>query len=363
MASNSLEPLLRTLTESLETAKDSLREEAQLKPPHNGISLLDTKNELFLSYLQNLVFLVLLKIRQGRSAVDGSSEDGSINQDVQDKVVKTLVELRVYLERGVKPLESRLRYQIDKVVRAAEDDSRKAKVKGTKAKGSSATTTKVDQDSAESSGSDGSEEIDRLAYRPNPSAFKRLGDAASKDSKVADGPSGVYRPPRISATTMPDDRPSRADRSARPQKSATLEEFVASELSTAPVAEPSIGTTIRQGGRRSATDRERRDAQERQAYEESHFVRLPKESKAEQRKKGGRTRNDGWGGEEWHDLGRGADRVVGALGRSRSGGSGDRVRQALERSRKRDRELGHSGSGRGARMGEAFERSKRRKMR
>ena len=63
-----LPALLNTLTDSLATATDSLSSTANLAPPSDGISLLDTKNELLLSYLHNLVFLIILKLRHHSSS-------------------------------------------------------------------------------------------------------------------------------------------------------------------------------------------------------------------------------------------------------------------------------------------------------
>src|SRR2546421_1049056 len=109
--------LLSVLTSSLESAILSVPDSTAILPPKNGISLLDTKNELLLSYLQNLVFLVLIKLRNGSlSQKPGTQEDGvngnRIGNSLGAETVKKLVELRVYLEKGVRPLEGRLKYQI-----------------------------------------------------------------------------------------------------------------------------------------------------------------------------------------------------------------------------------------------------------
>ncbi|KAJ5029510.1 hypothetical protein PSV08DRAFT_257475, partial [Bipolaris maydis] len=63
---NSLESLLATLTTSIQSATEALPND-DIVPPKEGISLLDVKNELLLSYLQNLVFLILLKLRSQKS--------------------------------------------------------------------------------------------------------------------------------------------------------------------------------------------------------------------------------------------------------------------------------------------------------
>jgi len=332
IADTSLSSLLATLTSALDSASKTVPSEETALPPKDGISLLDVKNELLLSYLQHLVFLILLKIRKLRSNTD-IQEHGN---DLRDDAVKKLVALRVYLEKGVRPLESKLKYQIDKVVRAADDAAHSAEQKPERRVKSTAASVRKHAESEGSdagSGSEGSEsgnsdaEIDDLAYRPNPAAFVRpqaQRNVSTKDTAPADG---IYRPPRITPTALPTTR-GREERERRPEKSATMDEYIATELSTAPVAEPSIGSTIVSGGRRMKSQKEREDEVERQTYEESNFVRLPKESKADKAKKGGR-KEGGFGGEEWRNLGAGLDRI------DRITQSKGNKKSALDNSRKR----------------------------
>src|ERR1700733_5661137 len=109
VADNSVLALVSTLVDSLTSATTSLPSDHDLvQPPTDGISLLDTKNALLLSYIHNLVFLIILKLRQ-------TAEEGRDTiMPLDAAVVKKLVELRVYMERGVRPLEGRLKYQIEK---------------------------------------------------------------------------------------------------------------------------------------------------------------------------------------------------------------------------------------------------------
>lgn len=375
MTVTTLNSLLLTLTDSLKSAAPSLPDRSAIAPPADGISLLDTKNELLLSYLQNLVFLIILKLKDvptsGNNGTTVHKEAGGI----RDEVVKKLVELRVYLEKGIKPLEGRLKYQIDKVVRAAEEDVAKNaanvqpqnQLSNGKTQGRNARATNGhkrndgnesdENDNSEASSASGNSDeethpaptIDPLAYRPNPSALTL--PARSTPHTSSSKSDNIYRPPRITPTALPTTTSQRSASAAkRPSKSATLDEFVATELSTAPIAEPSIGSTIVGGGRRSKSAKEREMENERSRYEESNYVRLPTEGK-KKKGKGGKERN-AYGGEEWRGLGEGAERVVG-LTRKGSGGGG-----VLERSRKRAREDGGGGSGE-VRMGERFE--KRRK--
>src|SRR5271170_422460 len=114
----STEGLLSSLIHSLTSVSSAFPSgEGSLLPPADGISLLDTKNEILLSYLHNLVFLIILRLRH---AGETQSDSPKLGADA----VKKLVELRVYLEKGVRPLEGKLKYQIDKVLRAAEEVDR-----------------------------------------------------------------------------------------------------------------------------------------------------------------------------------------------------------------------------------------------
>ncbi|KAF2244626.1 hypothetical protein BU26DRAFT_82837 [Trematosphaeria pertusa] len=344
---NSLESLLTTLTASIQSATETIPKD-DILPPKDGLSLLDVKNELLLSYLQNLVFLVLLKLRSRSRKDEGADED----LFPQDEVVKKLVELRVYLEKGIRPLENRLKYQIDKILRAADDAARKTTqaAKQPTKKSTADEGSDLDVSDAESAGSAHTDEdVDEMSYGPNRAAFAR--PKASTDKKTSASKDGIYRPPKITPVTMPTTEGPEERRRRRPEKSATLDEFVATELSTAPIAQPSIGSTIVEGGRRVKSDKERREEAERRAYEESNFVRLPKQSKKELAKQRGR-RVGGFGGEEWRGLGAGLDRIE-RLTQKKSGSLG-----SLEKSRKRPVEDGPRGNGSTA--GDAFE--KRRKV-
>lgn len=346
----SLPALLETLTKSLTNSSESSEKVPSLLPPKDGISLLDVKNELFLSYLQNLVFLILLKLRNRK---DSSEEEKG--EDLDNLVVRKLVELSVYIERGVLRLEGQLKYQIDKVLRAAQDAANAAKINGAAKKTNGVEESdeedEEEEEDSEAESADGgvalkASEIDDLQYRPNPSALVRPSFGAEPENNKSED--GIYRPPRIQPTAMPTTE--RRDKESRkPNKSATLDEYIDTELSTAPLAEPSIGSRIIQGGRRTKSDKERREEEERREYEERNYVRLPKESKKERAKKGGR-RDAGYGGEEWRGLGEGVDRIERLT--KRKGGD---ARSVLEKSRKRSTEDRPRGSG-VAEVGEGFQK-------
>ena len=349
---NSLESLLATLTTSIQSATEALPND-DIVPPKEGISLLDVKNELLLSYLQNLVFLILLKLRSQKS----NQKEAGLHP--QDEVVQKLVELRIYLEKGVRPLESRLKYQIDKILRTADDATRRITQAPTSLasrpkKIKTDTGSDSDVSDAESAGSAQTEEDeDEMAYGPRRAQVTRQKTEASQEHARESAKDGIYRPPKITPMAMPTPEGREARRERRPGKSATLDEFIATELSTAPIAEPSIGSTITQGGRHTKSERERREENERREYEEANFTRLAPDSKKEAaRKKARQQRDGGFGGEEWRSLGAGIDRIE-RLTQKKGGNLG-----SLERSRKRP--VGDGPRGSGSAAGDAFE--KRRKI-
>lgn len=383
MATILIPDLLTTLTDSLISASSSFPASwDSLLPPVDGISLLDTKNDLLLSYLQHLVFLIILRLRN----LSGVKEaEGSV-PTIGGQAVQQLTEIRAYLEKGVRPLEGRLKYQIEKVLRAAEDAERKQEARAPK--GRSATSTKArtkgaspEADESDSESADSEEEnpsatsgahaeLDDLSHRPNPTALltkTHHSSVSNTKPHPTNRSSTAYHPPRITPTSMPPSQPHALK--DKPSKSHLLDEYIHTEHTSTPTTLPSIGSnsTILQRGRSALSSRDRNKEHERTEYEERNFARLPRESKAERRKMrdkglgGGRER---YGGEDWGGLGEGrgewVERAVG--GRKGASGRGG----VLERREKRRREDGDAAlrvnrsSTVGMGIGDSFE--KRRKI-
>ncbi|RDA89659.1 hypothetical protein CP533_3902 [Ophiocordyceps camponoti-saundersi (nom. inval.)] len=332
-----LAALLSSLTQSLALAQEATPEIEAIEHPKDGISLLDVKNELLLSYLQNLVFLILLKLRNSKTAGDSHSPGDQIDESVRARLVK----LRLYLEKGARPLEDKLKFSIERFLRSAEDAQRTEKSDSRIAALDDKTSaisdgSRSESDEEDSGGGDDNEGTTRtkhVAAAPRVDAL--IDDVTMRSTGREEGPPGVYRPPKRDRHLMETTRPrEKADR--RPNKSHTMEEFIHTELSTAPVAEPSIGTTILQGGRKMKTAQERKEEDERRDYEEMNLVRLPKLSKKERAKKNKEAGHGGrmqFGGEEWRDLGEGVDRIDRLT--KRKGQASGGVRALLEKSRKR----------------------------
>ncbi|GIZ42147.1 hypothetical protein CKM354_000542600 [Cercospora kikuchii] len=326
-------------------------------PPEDGITLFDTKNEIFLAYLQALALRNLNVIRSVKAGSDVHKA-----QSLSDEITKKLIEQRVYLERGVGPLEKKLKYEVDRVVKVADEEERNVTQKlqqAVKANGHAREKEggSVSGESGSDSDSDSDGELagDVDAYvRPDSSKLfggKELQStdtvSAAREKSASDG---VYRPPRISATAMPTTE-RREKKERGPGRSATLDEYVSTELSAAPLAQPSIGSNLAAGGRTSKNARQMKEEAERRDYEETHLTRLPAMSKKERAKKGlGRARDGGFGGEEWSNIGASLDRI-GDLTKRKGKDS------ALDKSRKRRAvEDGPRGDG----IGASFDTKKRR---
>jgi len=344
-----LPALLDSLTNSLNSALEAAPKIAGIDEIEHGVSLLDVKNELLLSYLQNLVFLILIKIR---NAKNGDSDSNETSTEITDDIVKKLVELRLYLDKGVRPLEERLRFQIDKIIRTADETDRKEKIASEEVQ---AEVSESEEDSDVEEDEDGVDGVDANTNKQGPKDDNKyapsFGNFAAPVSvgmaAAAKDKTGVYRPPKITPAVMPTtERRERKER--RPMKSATINEYIADELSSAPSALPSVGSNVVFGGRKVKTVAEREEEDRRREFEETNMVRLPKEGKkqrAEKNKAERRSAKMSFGGEEWRDLGEGVDRID-KLTRRKEGG-GRSTKALLEKSRKRGRDTADSGRGSG----------------
>ena len=340
----SLTTVLGDLTASLWSTLDAASKIDSVEGPQAGLSLLNTKNELLLSYLQHLVFLVLLKIRNNKAEASESVQDDTPEVSMAS-VVEKLVELRLYLEKGVRPLEEKLRFQIEKALRAANDAERREKrvsvdKKDDLSASSSDSSSGFSHDDNDNDEASGSESHARQNERTNSGPV--LSSMSIPKRKLSAGrgekdPSRPYRPPKNRPVLMPSLRKERDESQRKSMKSRTIEEYINSELLPRPLEQPSIGSTIAERGRVFKTAAQRREEDERRDYEESNLVRLPNSSRKE-RKQGnaveGRHARMTFGGEEWLDLDTGVRRIEALT--AKKGPTG--VKGALERSRKRYRD-------------------------
>ncbi|KAH9955625.1 hypothetical protein BC827DRAFT_1158156 [Russula dissimulans] len=225
-----------------------------------GISLLSVKHHILLSYMQSLVLLhshrVLghsLTSRSPPSEPFNSPDRGTRGADAGD-LVDSMIEGRVVLEK-IKLLESKMRYQIEKLVQLASEEP-----------------------------SDDSNKVvnDPLAFRPNPEALMGGGGPDEDDEQASDAASadGIYRPPKLAPMPYvePTSKEARARR-ARPAPHALAS--LAYLDPERPFMESTTGLSI-VPSMQSARARELRRMEE---FEEENMTRLVLKKKDERRRK------------------------------------------------------------------------------
>lgn len=290
MSSAELSAVLNTIKESLKSCGESLDKLEEVYEDESGeswrgdkVSLLSLKNGSMLSYLSSL--MVVLGEKLGKDGVASRGREEAIEQ-------------RVVLERGVKPLEKKLGYQLDKLTRAymrMEADLQASQVSSTSGKEKEKEAAEEEEDSSESE--------DETQFRPNGSAMvtgKTSGKASGKASAEANAASSadaeasgsIYRPPKISAALPPQhhfedkfNAQEHKDKSSRSRMQA-MEEYL-KETSEQPEWEASIGANIVNHGRGGVkTSRDTERERDIQRFEEENFTRLnPNGSKVDKRLK------------------------------------------------------------------------------
>jgi U3 small nucleolar ribonucleoprotein protein LCP5 len=106
---------LASISKSADSVANLLSEASSNLPDYsNGISLLSLKNSVLLSYMHNMALLALCRL-EGRSLEN--------DEQVRKTLVERLIRERVILER-IKPLEARLKYQVDKLITKADNADR-----------------------------------------------------------------------------------------------------------------------------------------------------------------------------------------------------------------------------------------------
>ncbi|KAK9471110.1 uncharacterized protein V1510DRAFT_404500 [Dipodascopsis tothii] len=261
--------LLRTIAGALGSATAALGK-VDAPADTDGVSLLTLKTELLESYVQALAVQIA-------GAVGSAAGRGP----AAERARQLLVTDRVTLEKGVRPLEKKIEYQLTKLVEAARQQDAKAAARS--------------QTGSDDDGSDDDE--DALAFRPRPEALAAAAAPASA--------SGAYVAPRISAA-----RPAaKGERPARAKRNFALEEYIAEHgtgSGAAPEAAPSVGSTtrlVKVGRGRQYADKSERELREDarvRDYEEDNFVRTDQFGGKKRAAKKARGRAaDQFMGEDW----------------------------------------------------------------
>ncbi|KAG7811789.1 hypothetical protein KL921_002055 [Ogataea angusta] len=295
----SVEQLLKSITESIELTSSSLdnvvayledsekvpelvqslAKESESTQEIEGVSLLSLKNNSMLSYINNLLVILGSRISLMK---DGDTE-------MFDNAVKNSIVQRVALDRGVKPLEKKLNYQLDKLVSAYQRREKEQNDASEKVQEMVNNNASEDSENSE-------DEDEGLNYRPDASAFMKKDSKQETSEKDEDD--GKYRPPKIAAALPPQTFSESDTTQKRRRNLQSMDEYL-EELSEAPAVETSIGSTIVDKGRDMKTRRQLEKEAEIQRYEEENFTRLPasqlKMSAKEKRKK----KQNEFFGEDW----------------------------------------------------------------
>uniref|UniRef100_S4RIA6 Neuroguidin n=1 Tax=Petromyzon marinus TaxID=7757 RepID=S4RIA6_PETMA len=211
-----------------------------------GLSLLDVKNQMLLTYLMDLTFVMLKKV-EGQTLVN-------------EPAIFRLVEVRTVLEK-MRPVEQKLRYQIDKLVK----------------------TTLT--------GSMG--ENNPLRFKPNPdNMVSKLGDENDEDGEEDDKTTkedekkqNRYVPPHIAAMPYTADQDdTEADRQRKRLVDARRRALSSSVIRELHEEYSEAPEEIRDGYNMHRMRHSRED-QHRKEYEEAMMVRLNVPKKEQQKRK------------------------------------------------------------------------------
>lgn len=272
-----MESVQSTVAEILESIQN-LETFANEQDSANGISLLELKNEALLSYIANLLIISASQIEQNDEIFSSSRERA--------------IEQRVTLEKGVRGLEAKIAYQVNKALRAY----RRSQEEGEEGNAS----VKPRKQAAAPEESDSDSDFDPATYRPNVSSLKtQAADEDSDDNRT-------YVAPKISADMPTTEQRSEKPRDNRRRRDFAMEEYIR-ESGDAPIAEASIGSQIMDYGRGGErTSRERQKDLEIQNYEESNFTRISGTSSKRARKEAAQRQRDAttnkFFGEDWSFL-------------------------------------------------------------
>jgi len=212
----------------------------------SGLSFLELKNHMLLDYLSNLSYIMLRKI-SGKSIVN-------------ENAIERIAEDRTVLEK-LRPIEKKLKYQIDKAVKVAESGQLSAD--------------------------------DPLNFRPNLGALKRSGDDLNEDSdsendeaddetvpNKANNKSGKYVPPK-NVPAFIDDQETLEKNEEERMKKRSLSKSIMEDLKRQhldlPEEEHNHVDTLKAQHIAKMKERIR--------YEEDNFMRLPLSKKEKHKRR------------------------------------------------------------------------------
>ncbi|KAL5528986.1 hypothetical protein ACEPAG_4960 [Sanghuangporus baumii] len=290
--------LVGAMTSSVSTTRETIKKiSTQLDTDtKDGISLLSLKHHLMLSYCQALVLLSAHRVL-GHTLDDRTSDSQAQQKPFSSNereprgaragdLVDSMVENRVVFEK-VKALESKMRYQIEKLVRLAEEEPQ-----------------------------EGEKNIvnDPLVFRPNPQNLMNqagvdtssdVSGSAESGSEEEESRTGIYRPPKLAPVPYTEDSSASRKNKARKPPPAP------SALSQLSYLNPHVESSSGLGNIPTLQSARAKELARMAEFEEENFTRLVmKKSEAKRRKRD----------EEAIALGgTGADLAPGVRGRGRRG--------------------------------------------
>ncbi|KAG1736802.1 hypothetical protein EDB19DRAFT_1637551 [Suillus lakei] len=303
---------MASVRDSMQSLKEKFNtaDEMDMK---DGISLLSLKHHLLLSYLQSLVLLSARRAT-GDSLTErtpASSPFSTVDREARGSgvgdLVDSMIEGRIVVEK-IKVLESRMQYQIEKLVRVAEEVP---------------------------SGKDVAE--DPLAFRPHPQNF--VNDQHSDEDQHAhsdvEDPDRIYRPPKLAP--MPYTEAAADKRSKRQPVPKALSTLLHQDPSR-----PHIESTSGLGSMPSLASDRAREIQRLKDFEEENFTRLVLKKKDARRRQ--KDEEDlalgGTGAGKGRKRGRGLEDefadVLHSVGRTKKGVLGDGYEELRRRGKKAD---------------------------
>jgi U3 small nucleolar ribonucleoprotein protein LCP5 len=206
-----------------------------------------------LQYILQLAYFVHLKI--------------SGKQVENNPVIDSLVELRVILDK-MKPIEAKLKYQIDKLVRAAvvENTQKEEKKEVTTSEAVAA---------------------DPLAFKPNPMNLLNKDNADEDEDEDEDTNTNVYRPPKLAPVNYDENAGRKSGKKERDEarmkekaSRSRLMKDLMTEMSETPEEVGVFGGVNEGTGYGDSVDNL---IAEKDRYEEENYVRLTVTRKEKQR--------------------------------------------------------------------------------
>ncbi|RHZ88471.1 hypothetical protein Glove_22g10 [Diversispora epigaea] len=242
--------LIKDLKNKIKEIKEQISDTVKKASDHqlkvnDGVSLLDIKYQTLLQYITNLCFIIHLKL-SGKSIVG-------------HPVITNLVELRIVLEK-IKPVEQKLKYQTDKLIRAATMENHTEENNFN----DNMTTKSM---------------ADPLSFKPNPQNL--VSDFYENNGKENDDKKpGIYRAPKLAPVHFDEGGPRSKEQKeksrnlARASKSRIMKDLM-TEYDDRPEEVDIIGAN-------EATiidEKLEKNFAKRNQFEEENFIRLPMSKK------------------------------------------------------------------------------------